>query len=159
LTGSKPTLSDPTTIAGTTHPYPIKTAYYSATIPIWLDEVITPSTWSKEFLGPEAKEVLLAVGAFVVCFKKPLDHSELDEVKELLKHVGEVVKEGCGMVWDGVCVAIGMPRGEVGGEVAVRGMKGEEWEDLCQEWGFEWVDWEDKGRNEYSGMLLYLLKW
>lgn len=75
-----------------------------------------------------------------------------------MKHVGEVVKEGCGMVWDGVCVAVGMPRGEVGGDVVVRGMKGEEWEELCQEWGFEWVDWEDKGRNEYSGMLRYVFK-
>lgn len=71
----------------------------------------------------------------------------------MLKHVGEVVREGCGMTWDGLCIAVGMPRGEVGGEEGVRGMNGDEWEDLCQEWGFEWVDWELKGRNEYSGMF------
>lgn len=67
--------------------------------------------------------------------------------------MGEVVKEGCGMTWDGVCLAVGMPRGEVGGDEKIRGMKEEEWEGLCQDWGFEWVDWEERGRNEYSGTL------
>ncbi|KAF8866747.1 hypothetical protein BDZ45DRAFT_700353 [Acephala macrosclerotiorum] len=154
FTGSKPTLSDPSTIAGTTHPYPITTPYYTASIPIWLDEISSPPAWSKEFLAPEAKEVLSALGAFVVSFKKPLNQAELEEVKELLRCVGEVVKEGCGMMWDGVAVAVGMPRGEVGGEESVSAMKGEEWEDLCQEEGFEWIDWEEKGRNEYSGEVL-----
>lgn len=87
-----------------------------------------------------------------MCFKKPLNEKELGEVKELLEGVGEVVKEGCGLVWDGACVAVGMPRGEVGGDVKITGMSGEEWEGICQEQGFEWIDWEDKGRNEYSGM-------
>jgi hypothetical protein len=27
----------------------------------------------------------------------------------------------------------------------------DEWEELCQDLGFEFVDFESKGRNEYSG--------
>lgn len=31
----------------------------------------------------------------------------MGKVKELLESVGEVVKEGCGYSWDGVCLAVG----------------------------------------------------
>jgi len=48
------------------------------------------------------------LGAFIVCFRKPVDEVEMGKVKELLECVGEVVKEGCGYGWDGVCLAVGM---------------------------------------------------
>ena len=143
------------TIAGTTHPWPLKTAYYTATIPIWLDEITSPSTWSSEFLAPEAKEVLTALGAFIICFRKPIDEGELRDVKEMLESVGEVVKEGCGMAWDGVCLAVAMPQ-----SVAPSLDKSfDEWEELCQDFGFEFVDFENKGRNEYSGQSNLLHLW
>jgi hypothetical protein len=135
------------TIAGTTHPWPLKTAYYTATVPIWLDEITSPSTWSREFLAPEAKEVLTALGAFIICFRKPINEAELGDVKEMLENVGEVVKEGCGMAWDGVCLAVAMPQGVT----PYLEKSFDEWEELCQDFGFEFVDFESKGRNEYSG--------
>lgn len=30
-------------------------------------------------------------------------------------------------------------------------MSSEAWEDVCQDYGFEWVDFEAKGRNEFAG--------
>ena len=45
LTGIEATLTADT-VAGTTHNWPIKTAYYTANIPIWLDEITEPQTWS-----------------------------------------------------------------------------------------------------------------
>lgn len=30
-------------------------------------------------------------------------------------------------------------------------MSSEAWEDVCQDYGFEWVDFESKGRNEFAG--------
>jgi hypothetical protein len=51
-------------------------------------------------------------------------------------------KEGRGE-WDGVCLAVGLRRSVVPGlEV-----QGEEWEDVCMEGGFEFVDGEVKGRG------------
>jgi hypothetical protein len=135
------------TIAGTTHLWPLKTAYYTATIPIWVDEVTSPTTWTSEFLAPEAKEVLTALGAFIVCFRKPINEAGLKDVKELLEGVGEVVKEGCGMTWDGVCLAVAMPQSVT----PYLEKSFDEWEELCQEFGFEFVDFESKGRNQYSG--------
>jgi len=59
------------------------------------------------------------------------------------------VKEGNGE-WDGVCVAVGLRR------AVIPGLQVEEaeWEDVCMEGGFEWVDGEvaGRGRNEFGGM-------
>lgn len=146
MTGSKPAGAE-TSIAGITHNWSIRTNYYTATIPIWLDEIADPATWSADFLAPEALEVLTVLGAFVVCFKKPLDELGLGEVKKLLENVAEVVKEGCGLSWDGVCLAVAMPQSTT----PFLEKNFDEWEEICQEFGFEFVDFESKGRNEYSG--------
>jgi hypothetical protein len=105
--------------------------------------------WATEFLAPEAREVLTVLGAFIVCFKKPITQADLLGTKALLENVAEVVKDGCGLTWDGVCLAVAMPQGTT----PKLEMSGDEWEDLCQEFGFEFVDFEGKGRNQYSGML------
>ncbi|KAL5329154.1 hypothetical protein ACEPPN_002664 [Leptodophora sp. 'Broadleaf-Isolate-01'] len=145
LTGSAPTLTTDT-VAGTTHNWAVKTSYYTAMIPIWLDEISDASVWSADFLAPEAREVLTVLGAFIVCFRKPVDEKALKEVRDLMEGVAEVVKEGCGLMWDGVCLAVGMPQSTT----PYLEKSFDEWEELCQEYGFEYVDFESKGRNEYS---------
>lgn len=30
-------------------------------------------------------------------------------------------------------------------------MGADAWEDVCQNYGFEWIDFEAKGRNEFAG--------
>jgi hypothetical protein len=139
------------TIAGTTHNYPIKTAYYKAEIPIWLDEVTDPKAWSSEFLKPEAREVLTVIGAFIVCFRWPIDEAGLKAVKFLLENVREVVKEGCGYGWDGVCLAVAMPQSTT----PYLEKSFEEWEGICQDSGFEFIDFVKKGRNEFSGKSVH----
>lgn len=146
LTGSVPALTKDS-IAGVTHDWSIKTNYYTANVPIWVDEIHEPEVWSKEFLAPEAREVLTVLGAFIVCFRKPVDENELQAFKTLLESVAEVVKEGCGYSWDGVCLAVAMPQSTT----PYLEKSFDQWEDLCQEHGFEFIDFESKGRNEYSG--------
>ncbi|KAF7900099.1 hypothetical protein EAF00_004435 [Botryotinia globosa] len=145
LTGSAPALTGDS-IAGVTHDWPIKTNYYTASVPIWLDEIHEPEIWCKEFLAPEAREVLTVLGAFIVCFRKPVDEAELQAFKILLESVAEVVKEGCGYTWDGVCLAVAMPQSTT----PCLEKSFDEWEELCQEHGFEFIDFESKGRNQYS---------
>lgn len=151
MTGSAPTLTADS-VAGTTHNWPVKTGYYTATIPIWLDEISDASVWSADFLAPEAREVLIVLGAFIVCFRKPINEEGLKEVKDLMEGVAEVVKEGCGLMWDGACLAVGMPQSTT----PYLEKTFDEWEELCQEYGFEFVDFESKGRNEYSGKAITL---
>lgn len=141
LTGSQPTLTGTEdTLAGTSHTLPLKTAYYTAQVPIWIDIIPSPppssladptpppptaqpSSWSAPYLAPEAREVLSALGAFVICFRKPSTEEEFLSLKAVLKDVARV-RDACSnlpgegvltMDWDGVCVAVGMKRGTVTG--------------------------------------------
>lgn len=76
LTGSAPHLISDSP-AGLSHSWKVKTTYYEAEIPIWIDEIADAEAWKEEFLKPEAKEVLEVLGAVVVCFRKPVDGEAL----------------------------------------------------------------------------------
>lgn len=152
----------------------LKTAYYSATIPIWLDETTDPATWATDFLTPDAGEVIRAVGAWIVVFRnRSLLDSQPDDASQHVqktwsrKHISATLTSIKGIIahahnddfaaWDGTCLAIGMP----GGAVSSLDMTGvmdemdlkEQWEDECFEAGFEYVDCtkeENTARNEVS---------
>ena len=91
------------------------------------------------------------LGAFVLVFRKPVDHGALEGVKSRLKAVSTVVKKGCGYGWDGICLAVGMAQSET----PHLQLGFEEWEDICRELQFEYVDSEAKGRNEFGGMFVF----
>ncbi|TQN73952.1 hypothetical protein CSHISOI_01481 [Colletotrichum shisoi] len=175
LTGSHPEPAS-TTLAGTTHLLSLKTSYYTADVPIWLDLISSPAEWSASFLSPEAKEVLTVLGGLAVVFSLPSASSSAsssgvaapiadaspavpttttttatpaappsaDETRALITEVGRVVREGLGgWGWDGVGLGIGVGEGEA-----------EEWEELCAEWGLEFVQIrggkKDDGKNEFG---------
>lgn len=160
-------------MAGTTHLLDIKTSYYTAQVPIWLDLITSPAEWSASFLSPEAKEVLSVLGGLAVVFALPPPSSSstttagaaptsssspppaaaapslptADETRALISEVGKVVREGLGgWAWDGVGLGIGVGEGDA-----------EEWEELCAEWGLEFVQVrggkKDDGRNEFGGLF------
>ncbi|RKF64799.1 Uncharacterized protein C19A8.11c [Erysiphe neolycopersici] len=144
LTGSLPTINNGS-LAGTTHNWVVETQYYKTTIPIWLDEMTSASSWSAEFLAPEAREVLQSLGAFIVCFKKPVKQVDFEEVKNLLKCMAQVVKQCSSLVWGGICLAVAMP------QTLTPHLENnfEDWQDLCQEYGFEFIDF---GMKELMGL-------
>nr|RBQ83979.1 hypothetical protein FVER53263_06688 [Fusarium verticillioides] len=148
LTGSAPESPDPSLgIAGTTHSLALKTPYYSTTVPIWLDLIASPSEWSESFLSPEAAEVLAVLGGVIVVFTAgPISSSKDHPAKELVEHIGKVLRKGLGgWEWDGVGLAIGV--GGDGNE--------EEWDEICAEAGLEFVSLGgkgDTGRNEFGGV-------
>jgi hypothetical protein len=149
LTGSVPTATDGN-FAGLSHTLCLKTSYYTADISIWLDVIskAAPEEWSGDFLTQDAAEVLAAIGAFIVVFQKPVDENSLQSVIRILEEVGKVIKQGCGDHWDGVLFAVGMKSETVPALV----IDDESWEEKCRPWGFEWVDGEAVGKNEYGGM-------
>ncbi|OTA68069.1 hypothetical protein K449DRAFT_345342 [Hypoxylon sp. EC38] len=145
LTGSHPEQTS-TSLAGSSHNLSLKTAYYTAEVPIWLDLISSPPEWAGSFLSPEAKEVLDVLGGVMVVFSLPLK-SQADESKaarELIQNVGKVVKDGLGgWSWDGVGLCLGI--GEIDDV--------DEWEDCCAEWGLEFVQVRNQsvpGRNEFG---------
>ncbi|KAI0452423.1 hypothetical protein F5B21DRAFT_483540 [Xylaria acuta] len=145
LTGTTPEQTS-TTLAGASHNLSLKTTYYTAEVPIWLDLISSPSEWSASFLSPEAKEVLEVLGGVMVVFALPV-HSQSEEGKsarELIQQVGKVVKDGLGgWGWDGVGLCLGV--GEID-DVDV-------WEDCCAESGLEFVQVRNQStpaRNEFG---------
>lgn len=159
-------------LAGTTHPLPLSTPYYTASIPIWLDLISSPSEWSTSFLSEEAKEVLGVLGGVVCVFEVPSSSSksqtssaQKERTKNLVESVGKVVREGLGgWEWEGVGLAVGVTS-LTGNETEVD-MEDQinEWDDLCAEWGLEFVHHqitpnsgvkgkdkkEEEKRNEYG---------
>ena len=140
------------TLSGITHPLPLITPYYTATLPLWLDLIEDPEDWAETFLSPEAKEVLDALGGLVIVFevpKTPSAEGTKHDEQLLLEHVGRVVKDGLGgWGWDGVAVAIGLGVDSNG-----------HWEDLCAEAGVELIlvsgNEAEGARNEFGGELRY----
>ena len=39
-------------------------------MPVWIDHVADPPAWKADFLAPEARDVVRAVGAWVLCFRR-----------------------------------------------------------------------------------------
>lgn len=147
LTGNAPNQTS-ASLAGTTHHLPLTTPYYTATIPIWLDLISSPSEWASCFLSEEAREVLAVIGGMVLVFALPnpssaaADEAE-DPIRSLVRQFGKVVKQGLGgWDWDGVGLAVGVGEGET-----------EAWDELCAEAGLEFVQLtgQEQGRNEFGG--------
>ncbi|KAK0667009.1 hypothetical protein QBC41DRAFT_279655 [Cercophora samala] len=155
---------DISSLAGTTHPLPLSTPYYSATVPIWLDLVSSPGEWSASFLSDEAKEVLDVLGGIIVVVDvgpaappaNPNPQQQQQQHQALVREVGRVVKEGLGgWEWDGVSLVVGVGRQEMMEDEVLDG-----WEDVCAEGGLEFVyfaaggttkqEEEGKRRNEYG---------
>ncbi|KAK4210817.1 alpha and gamma adaptin binding protein p34-domain-containing protein [Rhypophila decipiens] len=159
---SDPSAPPSTTLAGTTHVLPLKTTYYTASVPIWLDLISSPEEWSASFLSDEAKEVLDVLGGVLVIF--PLQSSSASAAaaaaKDLVSHVGRVIRQGLGGTdWEGVGLVVGVSSSSSsgsprplsslppGGEDNIAGGGREEdldaildeWEDYCWDSGLEFV--------------------
>ncbi|PNP53532.1 hypothetical protein THARTR1_06226 [Trichoderma harzianum] len=148
LTGSSPEAAS-TSLAGTTHDLELKTSYYTASIPIWIDLIASPSEWASSFLSEEAREVLAVLGGLVLVFAipnaKPATLSGDNDTPSLIRHIGSVVQKGLGgWEWDGVRLAVGIGEGDA-----------DEWDELCAEAGLEFVQLKSgqKDKNEFGGMV------
>ncbi|KAF1978975.1 hypothetical protein BU23DRAFT_448651 [Bimuria novae-zelandiae CBS 107.79] len=145
LTGSAPELITDTT-AGLSHEWRLETKYYTAKLPIWIDEVPNVTEWRTEFMKPEAKEVVSVVGAWIYCFKKPVTEAEAGIIKETMQAVAQVIEAACGYSDDQVRFAVAMPQSTT----PYLEKSAEDWDELCMEHGFEFVDSEAKGKNQFG---------
>ncbi|KAM3423491.1 hypothetical protein BST61_g919 [Cercospora zeina] len=147
LTGSAPDPHIDGSTAGLTHEWNAETAYYKANVPIWVDEVSDLQAWKTEFLKPEAKEVVDEVGAWIYCFQRQADGKISSGVEEALKSIREVVDEHF-VALDTTLLAVAKPHGKQA--VSNKTANQEEQEDLCMQYGFEYVDYSATGKNEFG---------
>lgn len=175
--------------AGLSHSIKLSTKYYETEVPIWVDEYIPASSddsedptgvkaWANVFSSAEAKEVVDALGAVIVTFRKPVDaahvaHTRANMVKEIEHIHGALIKQfkrkndagkSTGILtsedkeneddsdefdfidWDGICLAVAVPADSA----ASADLEAEDWEVAFQPFGFEFVDLEKSGRNDYG---------
>ena len=117
-------------------------------MPIWIDEIADTAAWRSEFLKPEAKEVVQAVGAWVYCFKAPLNGGISAEIEETMKAIYEVSEEHVGFGADLMMLAVAMPRTTARSNQ--EDDKQDEMEDTCLNYRFEYIDYNATGKNEYG---------
>lgn len=161
-----------TTTAGLTHTLPLNTKYYKAAIPIWLDEADWPAEWAADFCSEEARDVVKAIGAWIVLFE--LDYSsggkghredeekQRQRVDDYLKAVQNTIRATCheDTEFEGVCLAVGWPPSEASKTRTGSSIQGhecdaqdaEEWDDLCFDHGFEFVDGKKRKAGERNAM-------
>ncbi|EMC97910.1 hypothetical protein BAUCODRAFT_66629 [Baudoinia panamericana UAMH 10762] len=148
LTGSAPALNEAGTIAGLTHEWEVRTAYYTATVPIWTDEIADADEWKREFLKPEAEEVVQAIGAYVYCFCIPRDGKITSGVEATMKAL-QTVAEHAGLMADNLLLAVALTSSGDGGS-GVAALDHDAWVDLCIQYGFEFINYAAEGKNEYD---------
>ena len=153
LTNSAPNPDETGSIAGLTTEWDAKTAYYSAKIPIWIDEIPDIQSWKTEFLRPEAKEVVDAVGAWIYCFRKGYSDGTEELATDALKAIQEVAEHHAEYGPDAVMLAVAIPAGKHAREAQSSPRLQEEWDDRCLECGFEYIDYTATGKNEYGEKL------
>ncbi|OAQ97356.1 hypothetical protein LLEC1_03420, partial [Akanthomyces lecanii] len=143
LTGSKPAPANGS-LAGITHNLSLKTKYYTATVPVWLDLLESPAAWASSFLSPDASEVLAVLGGLILVFSIPDSSSSPDVKRELIRHVGKLVHDGLGgWSWDGVKLAVGVWSASSSDDA-------DEWDELCAEAGLEFVQVGGGGGDDES---------
>ncbi|KAL8759920.1 MAG: hypothetical protein Q9184_003480 [Pyrenodesmia sp. 2 TL-2023] len=140
---------------------PLRTLYYSTTIPIWHDTITSLPSWENEWLAPEAKEVIQSIGAWVVVVQKPPaaaaqgdDNTNLESIRatlttlhRVLSHHQQSSSYTSTSTEEPLLLAIGMPQPLR----PLLAMSDEEWEYLCRECGgWEWIDSEAAGKNEFG---------
>ncbi|CAF9904275.1 MAG: hypothetical protein HETSPECPRED_003496 [Heterodermia speciosa] len=138
----------------------ISTAYYSATIPIWHDQINLSSSaikdWEAEWRTDEAREVVRSIGAFVVVTPKPLKKDDLDIIRTLLTTLTGLITHHTQSAVDSYSVnnePLLLYLGLHQPKVPRLEISNEEWEDMGRECGgWEWIDGEveGEGRNGFG---------
>ena len=103
--------------------------------------------WKADFLKSEAKEVVEAVGAWVYCFRSSDGGDLSKEVEDTMEAIQEVSEEHAGYGADAVMLAVAIPSA-----VSSKERKDDhaEMEDVCMQYGFEYIDYPAQGKNEFG---------
>jgi len=152
LTGSAPVSNTDGTLAGTTHEWNLETNYYKTNISIWLDEISDIEQWTSEFQKVEAKEVVQAIGGWIYCVDKTqLSQSAdvfVDRFDKIIKSIEDVITKACGYSWEGIKLAVATTSNTK--TTDSKPFSAEHWDDRCMEYGFEFIDADAQGKNQFG---------
>ena len=75
-----------------------------------------------------------------------MDETDLATIKETMQAIADVNERACGFGGDAVFLAVAMPQSTT----PYLDKTAEEWEEVAMEYGFEYVDFEASGKNEFG---------
>ncbi|GAM88918.1 hypothetical protein ANO11243_069520 [Dothideomycetidae sp. 11243] len=150
LTGHSPIQDTNGSVAGSIHEWSLRTKYYEANLPVWIDEIADSEQWKSDFMKPEAKEVVEAIGGWIYCFEKSpspaADHSS--GPMAIVEAIDSVINQACGYSWEGVKLIVALsPPGKISTTTAY---ENEELDEFAIEHGFELIDADANGKNAFG---------
>lgn len=86
------------------------------------------------------------LGGWIYCFKKPVETKDIEVIRDTMQAISDVIERACGYTGETVCLAVAMPQSTI----PYLEKPNDEWEELCMEHGFEYIDSEAKGKNEFG---------
>lgn len=113
-------------------------------MPVWIDEINDIQQWKADFLIPEAKEVIDAVGAWVYCFSDSnhqVREHLTDNVVACLQAIEDVGQNARQDNYDGCCIAL---------DLSPHHGQSDALEAQCMEYGFEYIYANAEGKNEFG---------
>ncbi|QIW95306.1 hypothetical protein AMS68_000824 [Peltaster fructicola] len=146
LTGSTASHADIDDVTEPSRTLRIETPYYSATVPIWLDELTDSTEWQREFSQPEAKQVVDAIGAWIFCFttdETPIHDEQLDASLEAIQAVVDLHTNGSN---DAVMLAVAIPRDST----VITEDRLTQLEDITMRYNFELINYAATGLNDFG---------
>lgn len=117
-------------------------------MPIWIDEIAEVVAWETEFIKDEAEEVVEALGAWIYCFRKPQDDAQLQIVERTMQAVQKIIEKHSNYGADTVMLAVALPEEKVASISSQ--FSPEDLEDVCLPYGFEFIEFSAKGKNEFG---------
>jgi alpha- and gamma-adaptin-binding protein p34 len=147
LTGSAPAARDNGSISGLGHEWQAKTAYYTATIPIWFDEIASSKDWHDEFVKPEARQVIEAIGAWIYCF---IDDGSEDCLATFIRDVKCVEEVILAYELDSTATMLAVRFPHEAKSAPIDADRFATLEDVTIQSGFELIDYAGTGLNDYG---------
>ena len=90
--------------------------------------------------------MVTVLGGWIYCFKKPVEAKDFDVIRDTMKAISEVIERACGYAGETVCLAVALPQSTT----PYLDKSSDEWDELCMEHGFEYIDSEATGKNEFG---------
>lgn len=86
------------------------------------------------------------LGAWIYCFKKPVEQKDADLIKQTMQAIADAIERASGFGGDVVCLAVAMPQSTT----PYLDLDNEAWGEAAMEHGFEYIDFEAKGKNDFG---------
>lgn len=90
-----------------------------------------------------------AVGAWLYCFRKPRDGAVSEEIEGAMKAIQSITEQHAGYGADMMMLAVAMPYAQRTDSEVDKSHQ-DEWDDMCTQYGFEYIDYSARGQNDYG---------